>query len=174
MMNAFQMKTRPTSPTSGSSSASSPTRILPTTGNTFWTIGHKVTILVAEKDYSYIDIVSPPHIPGPPPHLHEDASELFHVIEGKYDVFVEGEWMQLSPGESVLVPRNKLHSFQNAGRTDARMISVFSPGGFHAFFRDLGFSAQLPNAFEKSIQPSSIDRVVRECNRYGMVISAKH
>jgi len=142
-------------------------------GATFWVIGHRVTILVEEKDYTYVEIVSPPHLPGPPPHRHADASELFHVLEGKYDVLVEGQTLRLGPGDSVLVPRNGVHSFQNAGRTDARMISVFSPGGFAQFYRDMGFPVELPNAFELSVQPTAIERVVRECGRYEMFLATE-
>src|SRR4051794_873310 len=78
-------------------------RVIASRGSAFWVIGHHVTILVAEQDYTYVKIVSPPHIPGPPPHRHVDASELFHVLEGRYDILVEGETLQLGPGDTFLV-----------------------------------------------------------------------
>ena len=137
-------------------------------GDTFWVIGHRVTILHADAGFTYVDVVSPPRIPGPPPHRHRDCAEFFHVVEGTLEIFVGDERLIVGPGESVFVPRNTVHTFFNPGPSDARAITVFNPGGFEHFFRDMGVPVHELGARERSVEPSVIDRVIRESLRYEM------
>src|SRR5215472_19034779 len=51
-------------------------RIIPSAGETYWVVGHRVTILPAGAGYGYIDVFSPGCVTGPPPHRHTDCSEL--------------------------------------------------------------------------------------------------
>ena len=43
--------------------------------------------------------------------------------------------------------------------------------GFDGFFREFGYDASQPGAFEASISEDSIRRVVEGCGRFGMVIA---
>ncbi len=50
---------------------------------------------------------------APPPHIHLDQVEEYEVIEGEFDVIVDGERRSLSSGESASVPRDAVHTFAN-------------------------------------------------------------
>jgi mannose-6-phosphate isomerase-like protein (cupin superfamily) len=138
-------------------------------GDTFWVLGHKVTILPTGNDYTYVDIVSPGRVPGPPPHRHPDCTELFHLLEGGLRVLVEGQAFELKPGESLLVPRNTVHTFEPLD-CGSRVISVFQPGGFDRFFREMGIRTDLPDARTLSVSPDRIQDVLRNALRFQMEI----
>ena len=53
---------------------------------TWWVLGHRITPIETIGDYGMIAVVSLPGVPGPPPHYHEDASEMFYISQGKLDV----------------------------------------------------------------------------------------
>jgi mannose-6-phosphate isomerase-like protein (cupin superfamily) len=144
--------------------------IAPSAGETLWVVGHRVTILMAGRDYTYVDVFSPAQTPGPPPHRHADCDEFFHIIDGRVDFEVGQERLQLGPGESVLVPRNTVHTFRPASESGSRVITVFNPGGFDRWFRDMGVSAEEPNGVELSVRPELIGRILRESIRYNMEI----
>jgi hypothetical protein len=40
-----------------------------------------------------------------------DGSE-YEVLEGRFDVVIDGEWRTLARGESATVPKRALHTFQ--------------------------------------------------------------
>jgi mannose-6-phosphate isomerase-like protein (cupin superfamily) len=148
-------------------------RIMPSAGKTFWVVGHRVTILPSGDGYTYVDVFSPGRTPGPPPHRHTDCSELFHILEGRVDFKIDDNHLQLGPGESVVVPRNAVHTFQAATESGSRVITVFAPGGFDHWFRDMGVPAQEPNARELSVRPEVIERIMRDSFRYHMEIVAR-
>jgi quercetin dioxygenase-like cupin family protein len=49
----------------------------------------------------------------PPPHVHPRQVEEYEVLEGRFELVVEGEWRTLVPGESASVPIGALHTFRN-------------------------------------------------------------
>jgi mannose-6-phosphate isomerase-like protein (cupin superfamily) len=145
-------------------------RIAPSAGETFWVVGHRVTLLPAGPGYGYADVFSPAHTPGPPPHRHSDCSELFHVLDGLVEFQVDGELVQAGPGESVLVPSGAVHTFRPVSESGSRVITIFAPGGFARWFRDMGVPVDEPGARELSVQPALIERIRRDSIRYHMEI----
>jgi len=63
----------------------------------------------------------------PPPHIHRHQVESYEVIEGTFDVVVEGEWRTLGPGESVSVPVGALHTFRNRSGATVRVRNWHRP-----------------------------------------------
>ena len=41
---------------------------------------------------------------GPPIHIHHDADEIIHVIDGRFEFFLDGEMIPRRPGDTVVVP----------------------------------------------------------------------
>jgi hypothetical protein len=60
-----------------------------------------------------MEFVLPSGCVPPPPHIHPQQTEQYEVLEGRFDVVMDGEWRALAPGESVSVPVGALHTFRN-------------------------------------------------------------
>lgn len=71
------------------------------------------------------------------PHVHENDVWLF-ILEGEMHVRVSDEVVKATPGCWVLKPRRVPHTMWNAGPEPARIIEVYTPGGFELFFKDFG------------------------------------
>ncbi|HVW86921.1 MAG TPA: cupin domain-containing protein [Bryobacteraceae bacterium] len=78
----------------------------------------------------------------PPLHVHEREDETIYVLEGRIDVFLEGIWHDLVPGESIFMPRGVPHTFRIRS-SEARAVTVITPGGFESCFRALGKRADI-------------------------------
>ena len=48
---------------------------------------------------------------APPPHVHPSQVEEYEVLEGEFEVMVDGEWQTLRTGESASVPARVNHTF---------------------------------------------------------------
>lgn len=69
----------------------------------------------------------------PPPHTHTHEEESFYVLEGEVDFALDGEVTQASPGDLVVLPRDKTHAF--AVRSErARMLLWVTPPGLEDAF----------------------------------------
>jgi len=58
---------------------------------------------------------------GPPPHLHRDREEYFYLLEGTYQLVVNGRETTVGPGILVFVPRETAHAFKNVASTAGAM-----------------------------------------------------
>jgi quercetin dioxygenase-like cupin family protein len=69
----------------------------------------------AETDGESVEMefVLPSGCVPPPPHIHPHQVEEYEVLEGLFDVVVDGEWRTLARGESATVPVRALHTFRN-------------------------------------------------------------
>jgi mannose-6-phosphate isomerase-like protein (cupin superfamily) len=74
-----------------------------------------------------MDFILPPGTYAPPPHVHHGLVEEYEVIEGSFDVMVDGEWRTLGPGESASVPEGALHTFKNRSGDVVRVHNVHRP-----------------------------------------------
>jgi len=68
---------------------------------------------------------------------HDDCEEYFIVLEGKGEIFIDGEVTAVGPGSVAMAPPHALHSAKNMGTTDLvyLFIEVF-PGGVPEKMRD--------------------------------------
>jgi hypothetical protein len=71
---------------------------------------------------------------GPPPHYHLKDEEIFHVIEGRVEFLVDGQWQEVGPGGCAFMPRGSVHTFKNVGDQPSRMVIATMPSGFENFF----------------------------------------
>jgi mannose-6-phosphate isomerase-like protein (cupin superfamily) len=69
-----------------------------------------------------------PGFDGPPIHLHPHASEHFEVLEGTLEIYADGEWSDLQPGERVTVPPHVPHTLRNTGDKPVRYRGAHDPG----------------------------------------------
>src|SRR6516225_10287519 len=103
-------------------------------------VGDTYTILLAGNDtagrYCLIDMHVPPG-GGPPPHRH-DFEEMFSVLEGEIEATFRGEKTIIRAGETVNIPANAPHRFQNKSAQPARLLCLCSPAGQEEFFKEVG------------------------------------
>lgn len=105
-------------------------------------LGNIINFLATGSDtsgaYSLVEVTTAPGA-GTPPHRQNDDEELFYVLEGTYE-FLQGERrLTAGPGSHVMIQRGQAHAFRNAGSSNARMLIVNSPGGYHEnFFLEAG------------------------------------
>jgi quercetin dioxygenase-like cupin family protein len=73
-----------------------------------------------------------------PPHRHANEAETIHVLDGRFELVVDGERCELGPGDTAHVPRGVVHSGRNVGDGPGRRLIVFTPGGIEGWFLEVG------------------------------------
>ncbi|MFC5156973.1 quercetin 2,3-dioxygenase [Streptomyces amakusaensis] len=120
--------------------------IPPQAGPARWIFGDHYTIK-ADKENTHgslglIEALVPPG-GGPPLHIHHDSDEAFYVIEGELQISNEKKSQVVGAGAFVFVPRGKVHAFKNVSEDQqCKMLIIFTPAGFEAFFKELGVPAE--------------------------------
>ena len=103
-------------------------------------VGDTYTILLTGKDtagrYCLIDMHVPPG-GGPAPHRH-DFDEMFTLLDGEIEFTFRGEKSVVRAGETVNIPANAPHFFQNASERPVRLLCMCSPAGLEEFFMKVG------------------------------------
>jgi quercetin dioxygenase-like cupin family protein len=93
--------------------------------------GQKMTFLKTWADTKgtqlKIDCVSPATAEREKAHYHPYQENRFTVTQGQLLFNIAGEEKIASVGEVVAIPKNVVHSFYNAGQTDAHYIQEFFP-----------------------------------------------
>jgi quercetin dioxygenase-like cupin family protein len=75
----------------------------------------------------------------PAPHSHDGFEETIYGLEGTTTWTIDGETVEVGPGDAVCVQRGQIHGFQNHGSVDATMLCIATPAVFGpAYFREIG------------------------------------
>lgn len=141
------------------------------TSESAWVLGHKVRCWNTDDAYGLIEVVSPPRVPGPPPHFHRTAREFFLIMKGKLEVMVNGEWSTMSAGSWIELPTGAMHTFINNTDEDTVWVTGWRPKGFERFFAEFGIPIDTPGARELSTSDQLVRRVTESCEGFGMYIS---
>jgi quercetin dioxygenase-like cupin family protein len=54
-----------------------------------------------------------------PPHRHANETETIHIVEGEFELELDGARTRLLAGETIHIPRGVAHSGGNVGRAPA-------------------------------------------------------
>jgi quercetin dioxygenase-like cupin family protein len=73
-----------------------------------------------------------------PRHRHRNEAETIYVLDGDFEMDLDGQRSRLSAGETIHVPRGVIHSTANIGRQPGRRVVLFSPAGIERFFLEAG------------------------------------
>jgi quercetin dioxygenase-like cupin family protein len=103
----------------------------------------------------------------PPLHVHRNEDELFYLLEGVLKVRRGNEEITLMPGESAFLPRNVSHTFKVMSR-HVRFLNYITPGGFEAYFRDLGQPIVEDYPTSHREQPIDVAEMIRVAGRYAI------
>ena len=63
----------------------------------------------------------------PIPHYHEQYDETIYGVEGVMTFTVEGEALDIGPGDSCFIPRGAVHGFNNLKQAEAKALAVVTP-----------------------------------------------
>ncbi len=104
-------------------------------GHTAW---EKVTSEQTGGAYYVFELTSPPGL-GIPPHVHSREDEVIFILDGEFEVFLDGTLHRATSGSTLNFARGTAHAFRNIGSTPGRTLWLVTPGAsFQAFFRKLG------------------------------------
>jgi quercetin dioxygenase-like cupin family protein len=103
-------------------------------------VGDTYTITVTGAETAGRFCVIDMHIPpggGPPPHRH-DFEETFIVLQGEMEATFRGQKSMVKAGDTINIPANAPHRFENISAHAARLICICSPSGQEEFFTAVG------------------------------------
>ena len=86
-------------------------------------------------DYFIVEVA--PH-GGPPLHVHHRQEETIHVLSGRFKVRIGDDVFELQEGGFAYLPSGVPHAFLNLTDQPAEIIVVYTPGGGHKFYEELG------------------------------------
>lgn len=75
---------------------------------------------------------------GPPLHVHHKQEETIHVLKGQFKVRIGDEIFYCEEGDFIYLPSKMPHAFLNLTDEVAEIIVVYTPGGGHKFYEELG------------------------------------
>ena len=135
-------------------------------------VGDTYTITVDGDDTEGRFCVVDMHIPpggGPGPHRH-DFEETFIVVNGEIEATFRGKKSVVHAGETVNIPANAPHQFQNTSGNSARMICICSPAGQEKFFLEIG----IPVATRTTTPPKLDDKQMAAFLEKAKVLAPKY
>ena len=135
-------------------------------GRKMFALGNEVKLKLSSSetggDLYVFEILTPPGVVVPP-HVHRHEDELIHVIEGEYEIFLDGRTYKAGPGAVVYFPRLSPHGFGNISKKPTRAVFTIVPGAnFEKFFEEL---CALP-----ADEPPDMAKVTEIFNRYDIEI----
>jgi quercetin dioxygenase-like cupin family protein len=88
---------------------------------------------------SVFECYVPAHARMPAPHSHDGFEETIYGLVGTTTWTIDGETVEVGPGDAVCVKRGQIHGFQNQGSIDATFLAIATPAVFGpAYFREIG------------------------------------
>ncbi|GGD01872.1 cupin domain-containing protein [Aureimonas glaciei] len=127
----------------------------------------KATAAETQGAFSLVEAITAPG-QGTPPHIQRDDAEAFYVLEGGYDVFLDGKTSAARAGDFVYIPRGVAHGFHNPGPVPARMLIINLPGGLHeTFFLEAGDGVADASIFPPA-SPPDMPRLLAAAARAGI------
>jgi len=86
-------------------------------------------------DYFIVEVA--PH-GGPPLHVHHNQEETIHILKGRYKVRIGDENFHCLEGGFAYLPSKVPHAFLNLTDEPGEIVVVYTPGGGHKFYEELG------------------------------------
>ncbi|APW61946.1 cupin domain-containing protein [Paludisphaera borealis] len=107
---------------------------------------------------------------GSPPHVHHREDETFYVVEGEFEVIVDGAPIRLSRGEFLFARRDVPHNFRNVGAEPGKLIITVTPAGLEDFFAEIGTKLSSRDEAPVPPTPEDVARLLAAAPRYGLEI----
>lgn len=75
---------------------------------------------------------------GPPLHVHHKQEETIHALKGRYKIRIGDEIFVCEEGGFAYLPSRIPHAFLNLTDEPGEIVVVYTPGGGHKFYEELG------------------------------------
>jgi quercetin dioxygenase-like cupin family protein len=122
-----------------------------------------------KENFTVIEVLTAPNA-GPPPHTQTDQ-EAFLVLEGRYEIVVDGEIRHCGPGDFVHVSPGLMHSFRNIADTPSKMLLINFPGDLHEeFFVAIGDPLPPGATVFPEMLPPDVPHIITTAARFGIDI----
>jgi quercetin dioxygenase-like cupin family protein len=73
-----------------------------------------------------------------PAHSHDHYEETIYGLQGTLTWTVDGQPIDVGPGQALCIPRGAVHRFDNLGEAEAKALCVISPAAIGPqYFRDV-------------------------------------
>lgn len=103
-----------------------------------------------------VEVTLPPHVDGPPQHIHYEHEETFYVISG-FPTFTCGtDTITAELGTLVIAPVGVPHTFANLGHVPVIMLCTVTPDLYIDYFRELDALSTGPTGLD----PRSVAEVM--------------
>ena len=138
--------------------------------NSYWYIGHLMSILISSKDTNgSFSLIHGYEIKGlePPPHIHTKEDESFYILDGEINYTVDKEVFNGKRGDWIFLPRNIQHSFQ-VQSDQAEVLIHLSPGGFEEYFKEMSEPAKALIIPPRPQGPPDVKRIIATASKYGV------
>jgi quercetin dioxygenase-like cupin family protein len=86
-------------------------------------------------DYFVVEVAP---MGGPPLHVHHRQEETIHVLKGRFKVRIGDETFRCEEGGFAYLPSGEPHAFLNLTDEPGEIVVVYTPGGGHRFYEELG------------------------------------
>ncbi len=105
-------------------------------------LGETLTPMLTHAMGSAIEIFDTHGIPGggPPPHKHR-WEEIYVVLSGRMDVFVDGKTLHIGPGEFAHVPADTPHGYTTLD--DTHFLTIVSKGNAAKFYKEVADNVEM-------------------------------
>lgn len=99
----------------------------------------------------------------PVPHYHENFDETIYGLEGVMTFTVDGNPIDITPGETCFIPRGVVHGFNNLKQENAKALAVITPGLLGPiYFKEV---AEIINAGG----PPDIEKLKKVMAKHGLI-----
>lgn len=90
--------------------------------------------------FSIVELMYPPGN-FTPPHRHVKTYEIGYVLEGELGFMVAEEDFHVGAGSFVVRPKGVPHAIWNISDRPAKLLDMYTPAGFEAWFKELAILA---------------------------------
>jgi len=89
---------------------------------------HRDFLVKAERDeFEVIEFACEPEFGPVDPHVHENQTDSFFILEGELEFTIGDEIVRAGPGSFVAAPPGVRHGFRNPGPGPARFLNIHAP-----------------------------------------------
>jgi quercetin dioxygenase-like cupin family protein len=85
----------------------------------------------------------------------------FFVLEGDYELLLDGVWHKIPAGQAVLATRGGVHTFRNAGTTSGKMLVLVTPAGMEKYLEEISVLTM----------PQDTEQLMAISSRYGITFA---